>query len=296
VCVSAPYPEAGARPRGFAIYPSPLRRPPNARRACDRYARFPPRRLQPGPSASPVRHRLHSSAKGKRGEPSKAGPSNAPACSNTDACLCGVSASRWAPTPHHPPRRGRAVRVPKGAACRGRPWAQGVKRAGVPSSAASRTSPLKRPSAPTARPPRVGQQRHRTSASTPNSATPPGVRAQRLLWRPRCRGQLMGRDGAYALEAWSSRRDPRRPRRGLLPQDLQIDHVVHGAIASAATFGAMMGSTARADARVPSGWWCPLHSLPRHPRRQAAQRSKGASAAISTEAAILSVKRSMPAS
>src|SRR2546421_1664424 len=73
----------------------------------------------------------------------------------------------------------------------------------------------------------------------------------------------------------------------------KIDHVVHGAIASAATFGAMMGATA---AQIESAIGMVVaHYIPFRAIRAGKQLSdsKGASAAISTEAAILSVKRSM---
>jgi len=73
----------------------------------------------------------------------------------------------------------------------------------------------------------------------------------------------------------------------------KIDHVVHGAIASAATYGAMMGATAE---QIESAiGMCVAHYIPFRAIRAGKQLSdsKGASAAISTEAAIMSVKRSM---
>src|SRR5262249_29976841 len=73
----------------------------------------------------------------------------------------------------------------------------------------------------------------------------------------------------------------------------KIDHVVHGAIASAATFGAMVGATA---GQIESAIGMVVaHCIPFRAIRAGKQLSdsKGASAAISTEAAILSVKRSM---
>src|SRR5437762_11716829 len=73
----------------------------------------------------------------------------------------------------------------------------------------------------------------------------------------------------------------------------KIDHVVHGAIASAATFGAMMGASA---AQIESAIGMVVaHYIPFRAIRAGKQLSdsKGASAAISTEAAILSVKRAI---
>ncbi|MDR3692382.1 MAG: MmgE/PrpD family protein [Fimbriimonas sp.] len=73
----------------------------------------------------------------------------------------------------------------------------------------------------------------------------------------------------------------------------KIDHVVHGAIASAATYGALMGATAE-QIESAIGMFV-AHYIPWRAIRAGKQLSdsKGASAAISTEAAILSMKRSM---
>lgn len=73
----------------------------------------------------------------------------------------------------------------------------------------------------------------------------------------------------------------------------KIDHVVHGAIASAATYGAMMGATAEQIEHAIG--MTVAHYIPWRAIRAGKQLSdsKGASAAISTEAAILSVHRAM---
>lgn len=73
----------------------------------------------------------------------------------------------------------------------------------------------------------------------------------------------------------------------------KIDHVVHGAIASAATYGALMGATAE-QIESAIGMFV-AHYIPWRAIRAGKQLSdsKGASAAISTEAAILSMRRSM---
>jgi len=73
----------------------------------------------------------------------------------------------------------------------------------------------------------------------------------------------------------------------------KIDHVVHGAIGSAATYGAMLGATpAQIESAI--GMFV-AHSIPWRAIRAGKQLSdsKGASAAISTEAAILAMQRSM---
>lgn len=73
----------------------------------------------------------------------------------------------------------------------------------------------------------------------------------------------------------------------------KIDHVVHGAIASAATYGALMGATAEQIEHA-IGMFV-AHYIPFRAIRAGKQLSdsKGASAAISTEAAILCMKRAM---
>lgn len=73
----------------------------------------------------------------------------------------------------------------------------------------------------------------------------------------------------------------------------KIDHVVHGAIASAATFGAMMGASAE---QIESAIGMVVaHYIPFRAIRAGKQLSdsKGASAAISTEVAILAMRRAM---
>ena len=73
----------------------------------------------------------------------------------------------------------------------------------------------------------------------------------------------------------------------------KIDHVVHGAIASAAVYGAIMGAT---EAEIESAIGMTVaHYIPWRAIRAGHQLSdsKGASAALSTEAAIMSVHRAM---
>ena len=73
----------------------------------------------------------------------------------------------------------------------------------------------------------------------------------------------------------------------------RIDHVVHGAIASAAVYGAMLGATAE---QIESAIGMMVaHYVPWRAIRAGKQLSdsKGSSAALSTEAAILSMRRSM---
>jgi 2-methylcitrate dehydratase len=73
----------------------------------------------------------------------------------------------------------------------------------------------------------------------------------------------------------------------------KIDHVVHGAIASAATYGALRGATA--DQIESAIGMFVAHYIPWRAIRAGKQLSdsKGASAAISTEAAVLCMRRAM---
>ncbi|CAE7284447.1 prpD1 [Symbiodinium sp. CCMP2456] len=73
----------------------------------------------------------------------------------------------------------------------------------------------------------------------------------------------------------------------------KLDHVMHGAIASAAVYGALLGATAE---EIESGIGMVVaHYVPFRAIRAGKQLSdsKGASAAISTEAAVLSMRRAM---
>ena len=73
----------------------------------------------------------------------------------------------------------------------------------------------------------------------------------------------------------------------------KIDHVVHGAIASTVVFGAMMGATPE---QIESAVGMTVaHYIPWRAIRAGKQLSdsKGASAAITTEVAILSILRAM---
>lgn len=73
----------------------------------------------------------------------------------------------------------------------------------------------------------------------------------------------------------------------------KIDHVVHGAIASAAVYGALMGATAE-QIESAIGQFV-AHAIPWRAIRAGKQLSdsKGASAAVSTELAVLYMKRAM---
>ena len=106
--------------------------------------------------------------------------------------------------------------------------------------------------------------------------------------------QQAGLDGAMALRAMVCLDEIRgRLAEVFSLKSYKIDHVVHGAIASAAVYGALMGATA-AQIESAIGMFV-AHYIPWRAIRAGKQLSdsKGASAAISTEAAILCMKRSM---
>lgn len=106
--------------------------------------------------------------------------------------------------------------------------------------------------------------------------------------------QMVGMDGASALRAMVCHDEIRgRLAEVFSLKSYKIDHVVHGAIASAAVFGAMLGATPE---QIESAIGMAVaHYIPWRAIRAGKQLSdsKGSSAAISTEAAVLSVKRSM---
>ncbi|GAB4387255.1 MAG: hypothetical protein Kow0022_18810 [Phycisphaerales bacterium] len=106
--------------------------------------------------------------------------------------------------------------------------------------------------------------------------------------------QLAGRSGRDTLRAMVCLDEIRgRLAEVFSLKSYKIDHVVHGAIASAAVFGAMLGATPE---QIESAIGMAVaHYIPFRAIRAGKQLSdsKGASAAISTEAAILSVRRSM---
>jgi 2-methylcitrate dehydratase len=106
--------------------------------------------------------------------------------------------------------------------------------------------------------------------------------------------QQRGLDGRTALRAMLCLDEIRgRLAEVFSLKTYKIDHVVHGAIASAAVYGAVMGATAE---QIESAIGMVVaHYVPWRAIRAGKQLSdsKGASAAISSEVAVLSVKRAM---
>ena len=106
--------------------------------------------------------------------------------------------------------------------------------------------------------------------------------------------QLMAKDGQFALRGMILLDEIRgRLAEVFSLKTYKVDHVLHGAIASAATYGAMLGATPE---QIESAIGMVVaHFVPFRAIRHGKQLSdsKGASAAISTEAAIVSMQRSM---
>lgn len=111
---------------------------------------------------------------------------------------------------------------------------------------------------------------------------------------PIAAAQVRGLDGAAALRGMVLLDEIRgRLAEVFSLKTYKIDHVVHGAIASAATWGAMNGATPE-QIESAIGMFV-AHYVPWRAIRAGKQLSdsKGASAAISTEVAVLSMMRSM---
>ena len=111
---------------------------------------------------------------------------------------------------------------------------------------------------------------------------------------PVAAAQLAGRSGADALLGMILLDEIRgRLAEVFSLKSYKIDHVVHGAIASAAVYGAMLGATAE---QIESAIGMSVaHYIPWRAIRAGKELSdsKGASAAISTEAAIVAMQRAM---
>jgi len=106
--------------------------------------------------------------------------------------------------------------------------------------------------------------------------------------------QQRGLDGAAAVRAMVCLDEIRGRLSSVFSlKTYKIDHVVHGAIASAAVYGALMGATAE---QIESAIGMVVaHYVPWRAIRAGRELSdsKGASAAISTEVAVLSMQRAM---
>ncbi len=214
---------------------------------------------------------------------------------HTDACLCGYSALALA-TNAPTVLRDEALTYP---APEGKPaprWARALKRPGAPVFGSSvDVAPEKAVLANCA-----------AVREWDSNGTNFGYSAERAHHRagefghndfyavPVAAAQMRGLDGAAALKGMVLLDEIRgRLAEVFSLKTYKIDHVVHGAVASAAVYGAMMGATA---AEIESAIGMVIaHAIPFRAIRHGHQLSdsKGASAAVSTEFAIQAVKRSM---
>jgi 2-methylcitrate dehydratase len=227
---------------------------------------------------------------GRRGEPDAAVVERTN-WFHTDACLCGLSAIALGTNAPVLLRR-EAAMYPAGQA----PWARESARTGAPVFGSRQDVQVEKAIA--------------ANCSAVREWDSNGTNFGYSEDRPHHRAGEFGHNDFYAVPLAAAQMrgwDGGRALRGMILLDevrgrlaevfslksYKIDHVVHGAIASAATFGAMMGATAE---QIESAIGMVVaHYIPFRAIRAGKQLSdsKGASAAISTEAAVLSVKRSM---
>ncbi len=212
---------------------------------------------------------------------------------HTDACLCGVSAVALgtnAPTILR--READLYRVSR----RSVPWARGTVRGGVPVFGSSVDVEVEKAIVANCAAVREWDS---NGTNFGYSESRPEHRAGEFGHNdfysvPLAAAQLRGRDGAWALRGMVLHDEIRgRLAEVFSLKTYKIDHVLHGAIASAAVFGAMMGATPE---QIESAIGMVVaHAVPFRAIRHGHQLSdsKGASAAISTEFAVLCVRRAM---
>jgi 2-methylcitrate dehydratase len=216
----------------------------------------------------------------------------------TDACLCGVSAIALG-TNAPVLLREEAMQYPAPARGSGTlggvPWAKGTVRTGVPVFGSRTDVAVEKAIAANCAAVREWDSNGTNFGYNPDLGHTAGEFGHNDFYSV-CiaAAQLRGKEGAFALKGMVLLDEIRgRLAEVFSLKTYKIDHVVHGAIGSAATFGAMMGATAeQIEAAI---GMVVAHYIPFRAIRAGKQLSdsKGASAAISTEAAILSVKRAM---
>lgn len=211
----------------------------------------------------------------------------------TDACLCGLSAIALnTNAPIILRREAEMYATPKGAQ---NPWAKGCVRPGVPALGSTTDVQVEKAIVANCAAVREWDSNGTNFGFNPARGHTAGEFGHNDFYSvPLAAAQLRGRDGAYALRGMVLIDEIRgRLAEVFSLKSYKIDHVVHGGIAAAAVFGAMMG--ANADQIESAIGMLVAHHIPFRAIRAGKQLSdsKGASAAITTEAAILSVKRSM---
>lgn len=218
---------------------------------------------------------------------------------HTDAVICGLSAialNTNAPTLLRREAAQYATPLAGSGSLAGVPWAKGCVRTGVPVFASTQDVAVEKAIVANCAAVREWDS---NGTNFGYSEERPHHRAGEFGHNdfysvPVAAAQLRGKGGEFALRGMILLDEIRgRLAEVFSLKTYKIDHVVHGAIASAATFGAMMGATAE---QIESAIGMVVaHYIPFRAIRAGKQLSdsKGASAAISTEAAILAVKRSM---
>ncbi len=216
----------------------------------------------------------------------------------TDACLCGVSAIALG-TNAPVLLRDEAHLYPAGVSgvgsLAGVRWARGCVRAGVPTFGSATDVQVEKAIAANCAAVREWDSNGTNFGYNPARGHTAGEFGHNDFYSVAlAAAQLRGKDGAYALRGMVLLDEIRgRLAEVFSLKSYKIDHVLHGAIASAATFGAMLGAT---EDQIESAIGMVVaHHVPFRAIRAGKQLSdsKGASAAISTEAAIVAVRRSM---
>lgn len=231
-----------------------------------------------------------SDAPGRRGEPDASILERANLFF-TDACLCGLSAiALGTNAPVLLREEASQYPAPANAA-----WAKGATRAGAPVFGSRADVAVEKAIVANCAAVREWDSNGTNFGFNPRLGHTAGEFGHNDFYAvPLAAAYMRGRDGAHALRGMVLLDEIRgRLAEVFSLKSYKIDHVVHGAIGSAATFGAMMGATAE---QIESAVGMVVaHYIPYRAIRAGKQLSdsKGASAAISTEAAILSVKRSM---
>jgi len=211
---------------------------------------------------------------------------------HTDACLCGTSAIALGTNAPTVLREEAAQYAAVGS---GVPWAKGAVRAGVPVYGSTQDVAVEKAIVANCAAVREWDSNGTNFGFNPQLGHTAGEFGHNDFYPVAvAAAQLAGKDGAFALRGMVLIDEIRgRLAEVFSLKTYKIDHVVHGAIGSVAAFGAMMGAT---PAQIESAIGMVVaHYIPFRAIRAGKQLSdsKGSSAAITTEAAILAMKRSM---
>ena len=239
-----------------------------------------------------------STTPGKRGEPSSAVMEKTNLF-HTDAVIAGISALAVGTNAPNLLRNEALAEYRTGASgigsLAGVPWARGAVRTGVPVFGSSVNVAVEKAMVANCSAVREWDTNGTNFGFNPQLGHTAGEFGHNDFYSvATAAAQLRGKGGDFALKGMILLDEIRgRLAEVFSLKSYKIDHVLHGAIGSAATFGAMMGATAE---QIESAIGMVVaHYIPFRAIRAGKQLSdsKGASAAISTEAAIMAVKRSM---